>query len=122
MDRAGSTIGYRRLMLVPLLCLFVTISTPQTLLSQEKGQNSTWVRYPKGPVQVYGKFWDGKGEEELRQYDGKKIYVVTAKGTGIGTLVIVKVGAQTLADTSSKRLEANAGPRYSPMFGNDART
>ena len=37
MDRAGSTIGYRRLMLVPLLCLFVTISTPQTLLSQEKG-------------------------------------------------------------------------------------
>lgn len=72
------------------------------------------VRELKGPVHVYGKFWDGKGDEELRQYDGKKVYIVTAKGTGVGTLVIVRVGAQGLADTSSRRLEANLGPKPPP--------
>lgn len=69
-----------------------------------------------GPLRLRGKFFDGTGKTETREYKGPNIFLVDAVGTGSVDLLFIPFGFKTEADIISRtvRVESGQGPQPPP--------
>ena len=81
----------------------IVLASPQSLVKLSSDP---------GPLRIKGRFADGEGGIETRNYKGKTIYTVEAAQTGIVELLIVPVGAKTDKEVirRSVQVEAGVGP------------
>jgi hypothetical protein len=62
-----------------------------------------------GPVRIKGRFADGAGKVETRDYKGKHVVTVEAVATGRVEIIVVPVGAQKAADVIRRTLDVYTG-------------
>ncbi len=69
-----------------------------------------------GPLRIRGKFIDGNGKTETRNYKGKAVFSIEAVSSGRVELLIVPVGSTKAADVIRKTIDVDAGdgPRPPP--------
>lgn len=88
---------------VPILVL----ASPQGLVSVVKDA---------GPLRIRGKFIDGAGKTETREYKGKHVYTIEAAGVGAVELLVIPPGITDEKDVIRRAIEVDngAGPRPPP--------
>ena len=80
---------------------------PYLLLEAPEGIVS--VLEKAGPLTVFGKFVDGTGKYELREFKEKHVWIVQATGSGKVTLLMVPHGTPKASDVVRKTLEVGSG-------------
>ncbi len=68
-----------------------------------------------GPAKVYGRFADGTGKSEFREYKGKKIVAIEAAGTGRVDVIIVPAGAKSEEEIVWRALQVDNGTKPKPV-------
>lgn len=85
----------------------ITLQSPNGLLSIES---------TSGPIKVRGKFSDGTGKTETREYRSPFVYFVTAEKTGTTELILVPVGVLDAKDIVRQVLVVSGtGPNPPPV-------
>lgn len=71
----------------------------------------------EGPCTVYGKFIDGNGKSEFRDFKSKYLWIVESSGVGTVDFIWVPVGAMKESDAITKTLDVDngQGPRPPPI-------
>lgn len=69
-----------------------------------------------GPIRMRGRFVDGNGKTETRNYKGKHVFSIEAVSSGRVELLIIPVGSTKTADVIRKTIDVDAGdgPRPPP--------
>lgn len=69
-----------------------------------------------GPLRLRGKFIDGTGKIETRNYKGSNLFMVDAVGTGTVDLLFIPFGFKTESEIVSRtvRVDAGMGPQPPP--------
>lgn len=81
------------------------LSSPENIVS---------VTPETGPLRVRAKFVDGTGSVETRQFNGKFLSIVEAKGQGTVELIVVPFGLTKVSDIIRKTIDVDGGQAPQP--------
>ena len=94
--------------------LYVVTSDKHELLAWSFPDGLLSVTMETGPIRIRGKFIDGFGKTETRNFTAKYIMIVEAVGTGRTSLLVLPVGAKAQSDGIIKLIDANNGSAPKP--------
>lgn len=94
------------------LLYVIEADSPHIVLDSPQGIIS--VIEKTGPLTIYGKFVDGTGRYELREFKSKQLWIVQALKTGKVELLTVPQGATKATDVIRKSLDVDAGQGPQP--------
>ena len=105
--RVIGTIGLDEWYVVESSVELIVLQSPDGLIGIEAAS---------GPIKVRGKFSDGTGKTETREYRSPYVYFVTAEKTGTTELILVPVGVMDAKDIVRQVLVVSGqGPQPPPV-------